>query len=253
MYYRPARFNLLPDVIKNLMIINGLFFMAMVVFNNVFGMDLGAILGLYLPGSPEFRPYQLISHMFMHGNFGHIFFNMFALWMFGNMLENTWGARRFLTYYLVTGLGAALLHLGVNYYQAASLTAELESMGYTPEVIENAMITGDVATNLTPSAEIRFQELYQLYHIPTVGASGAVFGVLLAFGMMFPNTLIYIYFLFPIKAKYFVIFYGLAELYSGFSQPGSNIAHFAHLGGMLFGFILIKLWQRRGIGNYDQF
>jgi membrane associated rhomboid family serine protease len=253
MYYRPARFNLLPDVIKNLMIINGLFFMATVVFDNVFDMDLGAILGLYLPGSPEFRPFQLITHMFMHGNFAHIFFNMFALWMFGNMLENTWGARRFLTYYLVTGLGAALLHLGVNYYSAANLKSELVSMGYTTEVIESAMATGDVAMDITPAARVRFQELYQLYHIPTVGASGAVFGVLLAFGMMFPNTLIYIYFLFPIKAKYFVILYGLAELYSGFSQPGSNIAHFAHLGGMLFGFILIKLWQRRGIGNYDQF
>ena len=253
MYYRPSRFTLLPEVIKNLLIINGLFFVALVVFDNAFGLDLNEILGLYLPGSAEFRPYQLVTHMFMHANLGHLFFNMFALWMFGTMLENVWGGKRFLVYYLVTGLGAAALHLGVNYYLAQQNLATLVDMGYTEEVVMNAVKTGQVVTGTTAESLPVFRELYEQYNTPTVGASGAVFGVLLAYGMMFPNTLIYIYFLFPIKAKYFVTIYGLLELWSGFSQPGSNIAHFAHLGGMLFGFLLIKMWQKRGVGNYDQF
>lgn len=246
MYYQPVRFNLLPEIIKNLLIINGLFYFATIAFRNTFAIDLNQILGLYLPGSPEFRPYQLVTHMFMHGNFGHIFFNMFALWMFGTSIENFWGGNRFLIYYLFTGLGAAALHLGVNYWEMLQLESILRESGFD-SVSLSMLRSGEV--NQTLAAGVHrdvIQQYYMKFNIPTVGASGAVFGVLLAFGMMFPNQLIFIYFLFPIKAKYFVMIYGALELLNGLSNdPSSNIAHFAHLGGMLFGFILIKYWQNK--------
>ncbi len=242
MNYQPTRFNILPEVIRNLLIINGLFFFGSLVLQSAFGIHLNRILGLYVPGSEHFRPYQLVTHMFMHGNLGHIFFNMFALWMFGNMLENVWGGRRFLIYYMATGLGAAVIHLGWNY---------LELM----QVIRNVS-PHDVQIVLDRGAEVLMRgqnyldpgmaRLNLIYNTPTVGASGAVFGILLAFGMLFPDTRIYLYFAFPIKAKYFVIGYGLLELFNGIANdPSSNVAHFAHLGGMLFGFILIKYWQNK--------
>lgn len=247
MYQRPGRFSLLPDVIKNLLIINGLFFLATIVLGSTFGIDLGRILGLYMPGAPSFEPYQLITHMFMHGNLSHIFFNMFALWMFGYTLENVWGSKRFLIYYLVTGLGAALIHLGVNYVEALYLKDELLQMGYSAAELQSYVSQG-----LYSEAWPRELKQYTLkYGIPTVGASGAVFGVLLAFGMMFPNMYIYLYFAIPIKAKYFVAIYGALELYSGIqNDPDSNVAHFAHLGGMLFGFLLIRYWRRNGMYRY---
>jgi membrane associated rhomboid family serine protease len=243
-YYQPRRFSILPEVIKNLLIINGLLFLATFVLGNL-GVDLYQYLALYLPGSELFRPHQLITHMFMHGTFGHIFFNMFALWMFGNTLENVWGGKRFLMYYLITGLGAAMIHLGVNYWEASSVANELMNLGYTVADLEK-MREGLVPNNAISGSMPLMQRYYGMYTTPTVGASGAVYGILLAFGMMFPNMRIYLYFLFPIKAKYFVAALGLLELINGLSMdPNSNIAHFAHLGGMLFGFILIKYWQKR--------
>ncbi len=233
-------FNLLPEVIKNLMIINGLFFVATLVFNSTFGIDLAEYLGLFLPASPLFQPYQIITHMFMHGGLMHIFSNMFALWLFGMALENVWGPKRFLLYYLVTGLGAALLHLGVLYWEYFSLINQM-----TPAGIADVKTFGAELLNSNRNyLDANQSALNLLLNMPTVGASGAVFGVLLAFGMMFPNQYIYIYLLFPIRAKYFVAIYGIFELYNGFSNQGSNIAHFAHLGGMLFGFFLIQHWRR---------
>ena len=216
--YRPSGFKILPDVVKNLLIINGLFFLATIAAAN-FEVDLIRLLGLYYIESEYFQPYQIISHMFMHGGPLHIFSNMFALWMFGSRLENFWGPKRFLFFYFFTGLGAALIHSTVTYLEIAQLQNSLTDPMY----------------------------LQQVKNIPTVGASGAVFGVLLAFGMIFPNTQLMLLFPpIPIKAKYFVFFYAIFELYAGISsiQGGSNIAHFAHLGGMLFGFILIKYWNR---------
>lgn len=240
MYQRPARFNLLPEVIKNLLIINGLFFLATVVFGDVMGLGLTQSFGLYLPGSPHFAPYQIITHMFMHGGLGHIFFNMFALWMFGYTLENIWGGRRFLIYYLVTGLGAAVLHLGINYVEASMLRDELLNMGYTAGELERYL----QMDGYSASWPKQLQQYVLKYNIPTVGASGAVFGVLLAFGMMFPNQYIYLYFAIPVKAKYFVMGYGALELFNGIANdPDSNVAHFAHLGGMLFGYLLIRYWR----------
>ncbi len=254
MYQRPVRFNLLPEVIKNLLIINGLFFLATIVLRqedmrnlNVY-LDLVKLLGLYLPGSKNFEPYQIITHLFMHGNFGHIFLNMFALWMFGYSLENVWGPRKFLIFYLITGLGAALVHTGVTYWETMNLKNELLQMNYFAPELQSYVEDG----NIPPNRYSRTLERYLWkYDTPTVGASGAVFGVLLAFGMMFPNQPIYIYFLLPIKAKYFVIIYGVLELYNGIAHDrDGNIAHFAHLGGMLFGYLLIKYWRNNDSSIY---
>ena len=229
--YRPGNFSELPEIVKNLLILNGLFFLATVSLNNL-GIDLVKILGLHQFQSPDFRPHQLITPLFMHGNFTHLFFNMFALWMFGKILENVWGSKRFLIYYMITGIGAASIHLLISQYQIISISNQI------PEMV-NLAIEG----RYNPSIPIS-KKLTQLIITPTVGASGAVFGLLLAFGMLFPNALLYLYFAIPIKAKYFVIGYGLIELYAGISNnPADNVAHFAHLGGMIFGFFLIKYWK----------
>ncbi|MDG2264049.1 MAG: rhomboid family intramembrane serine protease, partial [Flavobacteriales bacterium] len=221
--YRPTSFRELPEIIKNLLIINGLLFLATISLES-YGIDLTQLLGLHQFQSEDFMPHQLITHFFMHGNFTHLFFNMFALWMFGKILENVWGAKRFLIYYMITALGAAALHLAVSQYQIYELSNEV------PNLIELAK-----KGLYNPSNENSLR-LTQLVTTPTVGASGAVFGILLAFGMLFPNTLLYIYFAIPIKAKYFVMIYGALELYLGLSNnPADNVAHFAHLGGMLFG------------------
>ena len=277
--FRPTQFKLLPEVVKNLLIINGLFFLATYVCLNTFGIDLVDNLGLHYIGSDKFKIYQVITHLFMHGSFMHIFSNMFMLWMFGNVLENYWGGKRFLIYYLVTGFGAALMHYIVSYYYDISpvlhaindyianpSSENLDLFLNQHKIIITAysdetakMMYGEFynftnALNFNPNDQhalagtVQFMEYYKGYYLSEpniVGASGAVFGVLLAFGMLFPNQLIYLYFAIPIKAKYFVIFYGLFELYAGISNNASdNVAHFAHLGGMLFGYILIKYWNK---------
>jgi len=211
----------LPPVIKNLLIINGLVFLATVTFP-----DLTNYLALYYPASENFRPYQFITHMFTHGSLSHVFFNMFSLWMFGAVLENVWGPKRFLQFFMITGIGAALLYTGVH---ALQLHNAIGSFSVDP----GGMFT---------SAQINtIQSVYS----PTVGASGAIYAVLVAFGMLFPNTLIYVYLLLPIKAKYLIIIMIAIELFLGLSSnPGDNIAHLAHLSGALMGFILIKIWSR---------
>ncbi len=237
---RPGGYSLLPPVVKNLLIINGLFFLGTYALSTL-GIDLVKLLGLFLPQSDYFRPHQLVSYIFMHGSFEHIFFNMFALWMFGNSIENVWGGKRFLIYYMVTGLGAGLIHLGVLEWQYFSTIGQVPA-DVAEMVRQEGMSVLETGRNY---ADENLATLNSVLNVPTVGASGAVFGLLLAFGMMFPNVEIYLYFLFPIKAKWFVIGYGLLELFSGVSnRPGDNVAHFAHLGGMLFGFILIKYWQK---------
>lgn len=238
--FRPGGFSLIPPVVKNLLIINGLFFLATLALDK-YGIDLVKMLGLFIPQSAHFKPHQLVSYIFMHGGFEHIFFNMFALWMFGSAIENYWGGKRFLIYYMITGLGAGLIHLGVLEWQFFSVIGEVSSSTYDMIKTEGFGVLQSHMNYTEPVAA----KLNAIMNAPTVGASGAVFGLLLAFGMMFPNSQIYLYFLFPIKAKYFVILYGLFELFSGVSnRPGDNVAHFAHLGGMLFGYILIKYWQK---------
>ncbi len=191
----------LTDIVKNLLIVNVLAFLATLALEGQ-GIFLNYYGGLHSIGSEGFYGYQLVTHMFLHGGFGHIFFNMFGVWIFGASIERVWGAQKFLMYYLLCGLGAAALHL---------------VMGY---------VTG------SPSI--------------AVGASGAVFGLLLAYGMMYPDRMIYVNFIIPMKAKYFVLLYGAAELFmASQNNPSDNVAHFAHLGGMIMGFLLIKLWISR--------
>ena len=240
MNYRPSSFRHLPEVVKNLLIINGLFFLATITLDSM-GFDMYLFFGLHQFQSPDFMPHQLITHLFMHGNFTHLFFNMFALWMFGKVLENVWGGKKFLIYYMITGLGAAAIHLGVSQYEIMSLQAQISSNDLNTILNEGGNILAGGQNYTNPI----MGKLNLLIHTPTVGASGAVFGVLLAFGMLFPNALLYIYLAIPIKAKYFVILYGLLELYAGISNnPADNVAHFAHLGGMIFGFLLIKYWRK---------
>ena len=240
MQYRPSSFRHLPEVVKNLLIINGLFFLATITLDSM-GFDMYLFFGLHQFQSPDFMPHQLITHLFMHGNFTHLFFNMFALWMFGKVLENVWGGKKFLIYYMITGLGAAAIHLGVSQYEIMSLQAQISSNDLNTILNEGGNILSGGKNYTNPI----MGKLNLLIHTPTVGASGAVFGVLLAFGMLFPNALLYIYLAIPIKAKYFVILYGILELYAGISNnPADNVAHFAHLGGMIFGFLLIKYWRK---------
>lgn len=221
--FRPQGFSILPLVVKNLLIINGIFFLATITMDSVWHVDLAKYFGLHYIGASDFRPYQFVTYMFMHGSFTHLFFNMFALWMFGNAIENTWGSKRFLIYYMVCGIGAGLVQELVQYIQYADAFVGYDRVRISANQV---VAVADYLNMLT-----------------TVGASGAVYGILLAFGMTWPNSRIYIYFAIPIKAKWFVIIYGLLELFSGF-RGVDNVAHFAHLGGMIFGLILILYWRK---------
>ncbi len=231
------RFQILPPVVKNLLIINILLFIATGILQSpTFNIDLTKILGLHYWRSELFSPWQIVSYMFMHGNIPHILFNMFAVWMFGTHIENRWGSKRFLNYYLLTGFGAAFLHYLIIHFQIINLESV---MNYDEIMI--ILNEGIVPEGISRASA---QKLFFLYNAPVVGASGSLFGILLAFGVLFPNTLLYLYFAIPIKAKYFVIGYGLLELFSGLSNnPQDNVAHFAHLGGMLFGLLIFAYWK----------
>jgi membrane associated rhomboid family serine protease len=272
--FRPTGFRILPPVVKNLLIINGLFFLATIATGTKFGFDLTDMLGLHYFAADKFKPYQIITYMFMHGGFAHVFFNMFALWMFGNALENIWGPRKFLTYYIITGIGAAITHYVVFYFEISPVLAAINDYlnSPSPEKLNLFLNSGYfkitsvevqdsfnlfrneyndlLSTNPTKALQLSLDFISEykvdFLNAPVVvGASGAVFGILLAFGMIFPNALIYIYFAIPIKAKYFVILYGAIELFSGVFNTGSNVAHFAHLGGMVFGYFLLLFWKKR--------
>lgn len=235
-----SQFNHAPLVVKNIILINVMMFLLSVVleFKHI---DLNRILGLYYIESANFNPFQIVTHMFMHGGFTHILFNMYALWMFGQVLERVWGSKRFFVFYFVTGLGAAFLHMitmGIEFYL---LQSQMPSQ-LVQEVVQQGSTIFAAGKNYT---DLGMSELNILLNTPTVGASGAVFGVLLGFGMLFPNTqLMLLIPPMPIKAKYFVMIYGAIELYLGFTRTGGNVAHFAHIGGMLFGYFLIIYWNR---------
>jgi membrane associated rhomboid family serine protease len=231
----------MPPIVKNLIYINVLMLLAYYAAGSVFQIDLNRVLGLYFVKSEQFQPYQLLTHMFMHGGIMHLFFNMFALYMFGQILEQVWGPKRFLIYYLVTGLGAMLIHESVLAFQYHKVISAV-----SPEVLQDVLDNGlrytlDQKAYVDPVA----RELQSILYTPTVGASGAVFGVLLAFGVLFPNTQLMLLFPpIPIRAKYFVAGYAAIELYLAVTQPGSSIAHAAHIGGMLFGYILLRIWKK---------
>ena len=234
-------FFALPPVVKNIILINVIMLLADFTVRSVFGLELTMILGMYFPKSDQFMPLQIVTHMFMHGGIWHLFFNMYALYIFGQVLEQVWGPKRFFIYYMVCGLGAAFVHETVillQYERALSFVS--------PDQLELVLNEGSAYFREGKVfTDENMKNLQLMLNTPTVGASGAVFGILLAFGVLFPNTqLMLLIPPIPIKAKYFVLIYGAIELYLAFKNPGSNIAHAAHLGGMLFGYILIRYWRK---------
>ena len=224
----------IPVITKNLLIINVLMFLATYVFQRT-GVDLNELLGLHFVMASNFRIYQFVTYMFMHGGFAHLFFNMFALWMFGCVVENVWGPKKFLFYYILCGIGAGLtqeLAQFVNYYLIEGLGA------YDYVNLNGVSISVDAFLN----------------QLTTVGASGAIYGILLAFGMLFPEERMFIFPLpVPIKAKWFVMGYAAIEVALALAQNGDGVAHVAHLGGMLFGWILLRIWRRTkpGFNGWD--
>ncbi len=247
--FRPQSFNILPPVIKNLLIVNVVMLIITMILGRQ-GEEFTNFLGLHYIKSDYFKPLQFFTHMFMHGGIMHLFSNMFALWMFGSMLENFWGPKRFLFFYIVSGLGAAVIHSAVVYLKMQSYQNEIASIISADSfdqaqafVLKHRMYAedcvGDWKEQLRCAVEAHGD-------IPTVGASGAVFGVLAAFGYLFPNTILQIIFL-PIrfKAKYFVMMYAAFEIWAVIQDnPGDNVAHFAHLGGGLVGFLLVLYWNK---------
>ncbi|MDA3881817.1 MAG: rhomboid family intramembrane serine protease [Bacteroidales bacterium] len=242
-YHRPSGFSILPPIVKNLLLLNIAMFVLTAILQYTMKVDLTNILGLHYVGSENFKPLQFVTYMFMHGSLSHIFFNMFALWMFGSAIEHVWGPQKFLLYYLVTGIGAGVLQVVFQHIQLMDINEVLSTEQVQIIKTQGAEVMSQ-SMNYTDSLMAKYNAIM---NAPTVGASGAVFGLLLAFGMLFPDSYIYIYFAIPVKAKYFVMLYGLFELYMGIqNNPGDNVAHYAHLGGMLFGFLLIYYWKKKG-------
>ena len=270
--FRPSRFEILPPIIKNLLIINGLFFLAQnTISGPTVSFSFENIFALHAWQSPLFKPWQLVTHMFLHGNFGHILGNMFGLWMFGSVLENLWGSKRFLTFYLVCGLGAALIHL-------LFLSWELMPMVKDYALIyqahgEGSSAQADAIINFIYRHNLRFdnteelvaylrahpgnneltnrmyEEITAFYRnnidTATIGASGAVFGVLAAFVYLFPNTYLYIYFLIPVKAKWIGILYFGYELFEAIrNSAGDHVARWAHVGGAIVGLLIVITWNK---------
>ena len=218
MFSRNSILANMPPVVKNLIMANVIVYIITMISGNFMYEHFS----LFYFKSPFFKPFQLVTHMFMHGGFAHILFNMYALFIFGSVLERVWGSQKFLFYYFVTGIGAALIHLGVMALQLRGYMADLNA----GDLLARAQIQDILVT-------------------PTVGASGAIYGLLLAYGMLFPNNIMQL--IFPpvvLKVKWFVLIYGAIELMLGLSGRGGDIAHFAHLGGMIFGFFLILYWKK---------
>lgn len=230
--FRPGGFQLIPTVIKNLVIINLLIFLAQFSLGNEINLKLINLFALHDVRSPLFRPHQLITYLFLHGGWDHVLYNMFALWMFGSILENYWGPKRFLIFYLICGLGAAVAHLAVLYPEMTPAYIDFHSA----PIFEQQQYADNPGLPLNAA---------------TLGASGAVFGCLAAMGYLFPNSLIYLYFFVPIKVKWFVLGYAALELFSGVhTSAGDNVAHWAHLGGGLVGLLLVIYWNRNNRRNF---
>jgi membrane associated rhomboid family serine protease len=230
--FRPGRFEILPVIIKNLLIINGLFFLAQQTFpeSAISNFSIKDLFALHTWESDLFKPWQLVTHMFMHDGYDHILRNMFMLWMFGSVLENLWGSTRFITFYLVCGLGAALIHLlSLSYESSHELAKSLEATKLGE--IQNAI---DAMTKYN-----------QIINTASLGASGAVFGILAAFVYLFPNTYIYLYFLVPVKAKWIGLIYFGFEVFSAVQNAaGDNVARWAHVGGAVVGLIIVITWNK---------
>ena len=255
-------FQNIPTITKNLLIINALFFAAKYVMAAT-GYNLDVFLGAFYPESVNFKSYQVLSHMFMHGDMIHFFFNMFALWMFGSAVERALGEKRYVILYFVAGLGAFILFNITNYISINEIKDTITNQQLIESVNQYAHldITGgetfyQIESNLNNWLQANntdntntHQDLFLGYSIPMVGASGANFGVLVAFGMMFPNAILMLIFPpIPLKAKYFIPIYIIIELYLAVkAHPGDNVAHYAHLGGALIGFLLVRYWKKNSL------
>jgi membrane associated rhomboid family serine protease len=274
--YRHSRNQAFPPVVKNILIINGLVLLAQFLFDkgNLENVGNGTVMNnfaLHYVQADLFKPWQIITHMFMHGGLWHLLLNMYAVWMFGSKLENLWGGKKFLIFYLVCGIGAAGLHMLSLWVEAKPMLDAVIAFranpnidhfvgiykvkfgainpGYYADIINFANqlkaqepLSSEMTTELVKlSSEYKQACISQ----PTVGASGAVFGILAGFAYLFPNTELYLYGGIPIKAKWFVLGYAAVELYMAFrNSAGDNVAHWAHLGGALFGFILVYIWNK---------
>src|SRR6185436_8996675 len=231
MSFRYTRPDTLPPIVKNLLFINALFFLATaflfrdkLYFDGFEEYGLEGVFGLWPINHPNFRPYQVFTHMFTHASIGHIFFNMFSLWMFGRTLENVWGPKRFLLFYLICGLGSAVAHSVVQYFQFQEIL----------QVLNEAKAMGDT----------EYVDAIMSLPIFAVGASGAVMGVMVGFAYLFPNTELYIYFAIPVKAKWVILALIAFDLIYGLGKTRTGIAHWAHLGGAATGFLLVYIWNR---------
>jgi len=251
----------LPPVVKNLLIINVIMYLASVILpitmsRRGINFQLNDVLGMHYFASEKFNILQLVTYMFMHGSVSHIFFNMFAVFMFGPIFEYVWGSRRFLLYYLVSGIGAGLVQQLFWYIDLGDVFSAMNNaissgssqalVPYTAELSKYFRFSGDLG--MMPLNQVLQMKAELQNSLVTIGASGAVFGVLLAFGWLFPNEKLYLMFIpIPIKARWFVGGYAFLELFLGVANfSGDNVAHFAHLGGMLFGALLILYWKRKG-------
>ncbi len=244
---RLSPFAHIPPVVKNLLIINIIFYIATLMFG---GPMMTQVLGVHYFDSPDFRIWQVITYMFMHdySSLFHILFNMFALYTFGSSIEYIMGSKRFLNFYLITGLGALGLQLLVQSFEVYSITGSAVNNGSF--IVDSLKRT--ISFNPDLISKEQASTLLGIYLTPMVGASGAIFGLLIAFGMLFPNAELFIMFIpVPVKAKYIIPVYVLLELFLGVKQfSGDSVAHFAHLGGALFGFILVKMWHLKRHDNF---
>ncbi|OCK44315.1 rhomboid family intramembrane serine protease [Tenacibaculum soleae] len=232
----------LTNAIKHLIIINVIMYFA----PQLLKLDLTNIFALHYPQNEHFGVWQYVTHTFMHGSTMHLIFNMYALWAFGTPLEQMWGRNKFLFFYFSAGIGAGLIYTLVNYYQFSGIYEQIAALGISPSEIQNILNTGQYNDTLITLSNKTMSEFYSLYHTPAVGASGAVYGILVAFGLAFPNAkLALIFFPVPVAAKYFIPLMIFGDLFFGVTKYSiGNVAHFAHIGGAIIGFIIAWYWKK---------
>ncbi|CAM1352797.1 rhomboid family intramembrane serine protease [Tenacibaculum insulae] len=232
----------LTDAIKHLIIINVIMYFAPQLLN----LDLTNIFALHYPQNEHFGIWQYVTHTFMHGGTMHLIFNMYALWAFGTPLEQMWGRNKFLFFYFSAGIGAGLIYTLVNYYQFNGIYEQIVALGVSPSEIQNILSSGQYNDSIITLSNKTMSEFYSLYHTPAVGASGAVYGILVAFGLAFPNAkLALIFFPVPVAAKYFIPLMIFGDLFFGVTKYSiGNVAHFAHIGGAIIGFIIAWYWKK---------
>lgn len=281
-HYRPGGFGHMPVVTKNIIIINVIMYAATVILKQSKNIDLYEYFGLHYHLAPAFKPHQFVTYIFMHGNFMHLFFNMFGVYMFGQIIEQVWGPKRFITFYFLTGFGAAVAHYLVISFSIGPVVDSIAAVqdNLSIQTFESFVNSLEFQKNLTFEFSNEYNSFVRNYNALVnenpgralslasqflidfksqflnsqlvVGASGSLFGLLGAFGMLFPNQLLYVYFLIPIKAKWMVIAYGAFEIISGISNnPGDNVAHFAHIGGLVVGVILVLIWRKKKSSFYE--